>query len=124
MALVDFSNAVIEIYNSKKPLKERYLGFTNYDSATTAYGLVQPDGTSMWLASTPRVTVLTNTPTKYSIAFTGTLTNFLSTPGTELLLEVKPRYSSSYDKFWRISNISFNNNDTYSFVIDIEITGS
>lgn len=103
MAQVDFSNAVLDA-NSGKPMKSgNYLLL-----ASTSY-LYNSAGN---IVSTPTVSVITNTPAKVSILFTGTFNQ----SGTEVFL--------GNMTLWRASNISFSNGDTYSFIIDIETSGN
>ena len=55
-----------------------------------------------------------NTPTKASILYSGSFAG----SGTEFYIGARNAL------YWKVSNISFANGDTYSFVIDIEVDGN
>lgn len=125
MAQTDFSNANIEIIGSHKPLRYRFLALTNYNSATDIVYFMTI-GSPYTALGTPTITVLTNTPTKYSLLFTGTFTNSLPTGVTEFGIYIRYRSGSSgiYDYFWKVTNVTVTAGDTYSFVVDVEVSGS
>jgi len=104
MAQVDFSNAVLDVYNNMVMTYDQYLQF---DKNATLYSV-----NNVQITSGQTKTIITNTPSKVSILFTGAFT----ASGTEFYF--------TPSKFWRVSNISFSANDTYSFVIDIETSGN
>lgn len=111
MAVVDFSNAVLDVagLNSShnRPLAEDfYLRFGS--PSGDAYFTNRDD---QRVVSNPSSQIILNTPQKVSILFTGTFT----TSGTEMY---------RYYTMWKISNISFSAGDTYSFVVDIEVSGN
>lgn len=109
MAQVDFSNAVLDVYNGRKPMTSAsYLSlggnanpFINENGVSVTSGSISPQ-------------IISNTPTKASILFVGSFT----ASGDRFLLG----YSGGY--MWRVSNISFSNGDTFSFIIDIETSGN
>ena len=124
MAQVDFSNANIEIIGSRKPLQKRYLGLTNYNSQTQiTYFMTTAEP---WVAlGTPTITILTQTPTKYSILYTGTFSSSTPSGLSEFGIYIRQQSGSpTYDFFWKVSNITFSAGDTYSFVIDVDVIGS
>ena len=110
MAQVDFSNAILEPspVSGATPL-------THSDYLRIFYSA------GIWNAVNGAAIVtnnnyakLINTSNKVTIIYTGTFT----ASGTEFYIG----FSSSSLKIWRVSNISFNSGDTYSFAIDIETT--
>lgn len=107
MADVDFSNAVLDVNSSEKPLAESgYLRLRNYMFYYNGNPVTDTSGSS---------TIITDTPTKVSILYTGT---FIAS-GTEFYIAY-----SQYSGTFRVSNISFSSGDTYSFIIDIETSGN
>ena len=106
MAQVDFSNAVLQPYsNSYYPMtRSGYLALGSNGALLNEYGYA--------ISSTVSKTFLTNTPSKVSILCVGNFT----TSGTEFYMGT--------DLIWKISNVSFSNGDTFSFVIDIETSGN
>lgn len=110
MADVDFSNATMDVFGSAKPMI--YADYLDLLS-----GITLRDDTFDVIYSRPTVSVLQNTPTKVSILFTGTMT----TSGAKTSFVIG---NASYETPFKVSNISFNNGDTYSFIIDIETSGS
>lgn len=104
MAVVDFSNAVLDVSGYETPL-------THSDYMDLRHNFWH--GSSE--ISVPTIRVITDTPTKVSILYTGTF----NASGTEFTIN----YSSTRAAF-RVSNISFSAGDTYSFVIDIEVSGN
>lgn len=103
MADVDFTNAVLDVYDSEKPMiYDNYLNLQHYFFR---------EGTEV---STPTISV-TDTPTKVSILYAGSFTE----SGTEFYIA----YDSLHGTF-RVSNISYSAGDTYSFIIDIETSGN
>lgn len=98
MAVVDFSNAVLDVSGNNKPMANAYLNIAGGTTMTNA------SGTRITSGETSRI--LSNTISKVSILKTGIFT----ASGTECFLV----------GMWRISNISFSPDDTYAFVIDIE----
>lgn len=111
MAVVDFSNAVLDIAglnpSYSRPMSlDYYLRFGS--PSGDAYFT---DNQDQRIVSNPSSQIILNTPQKVSILFTGTFT----TSGTEMY---------RYYTMWKISNISFSAGDTYSFVVDIEVSGN
>ena len=108
MADVDFSNAVLDVNTSSgyNPMPQLdYLKLAT-SSLANASGSIISSGTH---------SIITNTPSKVSILYSGVL----GESGTEFYL-----YFSGNVKIWKVSNISFSNGDTYSFIIDIEVEGN
>lgn len=103
MAQVDFTNAVLDNYNGSKPLTRG--DYLNLDSDMYFY-----DQGGSIIATYTR-TIILNTPAKVSILFSGTF----SGSGTSF---------HNNNSIWGVSNISFSNGDTFSFVIDIEVSGN
>jgi len=103
MAQVDFTNAVIEPYDSGiwdiSSLRFNNSGF--YDSS----------GNLINSNSNYSQRLVSATKTTY------TYTGVMSASGTEFYISY-----SGYYKFWKVSNISFSNGDSYSFVIDVDIS--
>lgn len=104
MADVDFSHAVLDAVNGETPLTHSsYLDLMH----------------NFWYGSTeisvPVISLITNTPTKVSILYTGTFNQ----SGTEFYFA----YVGGAGTF-KVTNISFSAGDTYSFIIDIEIEGN
>lgn len=123
MAQVDFSNAKIEIINSRKPLRREYLGLTNYNSQTQIIYFMTLSEPYQYLSSNCSISVLSNTPSKYSLRFSGTFSANAGTGSTEFGIYVSYSYSN-YDFYWKVSNIVFDAGDTFDFVVDVDITGS
>lgn len=111
MADIDFSHATMDVYGTDKPMTHGdYLGLA-------AYNVHICDGTDQNIYSFPAVSTLLNTPSKVSILYSGTMT----TNGAKTSFVIRnPNVQTPFI----VSNISFNNGDTYSFIIDIETTGS
>lgn len=110
MAVVDFSNAVLDVHpnaNSNPMSQQDYLGI--YYEATFYNNSNDPITTST------SQSIVLNTPSKVSLLFTGKFT----ANGTEFF--INNRMGS---KPWRVNNISFSNGDTYAFIIDIEVSGN
>jgi len=104
MAQVDFSNAVLDVKSGSTPLTNgSVLGFTTNTTLFDASGTV--------ITTNHSQTTLVSTSSKVSILYTGQFT----TSGTEC-------YPGNI--YMRVSNISFSAGDTYSFVIDVEVTGN
>ena len=103
MAQVDFSNAVLDVYNGT-PFSQALF---NLDNANFVNSSQQP------IVTNYSRTLITNTPTKVSILYTGEFT----ASGTEM-------YTYYAAPKWKISNISFSSGDVYSFIIDIEVSGN
>lgn len=105
MAQVDFTNAVLDVYdNTKKPMtSSNYLGINGDVYFYNEQGSI--------INSNGAKSVILNTPAKVSILFTGSFTASGTSFHTDLSL-------------WKVSNISFSSGDTYAFVIDIETSGN
>lgn len=103
MAQVDFSHAKLE----PKSTGERPITYS--DIMRLNYSNYIYDSSGNIIASNVTKTILSETNSKVSILYVGQFT----ASGTEC-------YPSAYN--WRISNISFSAGDTFSFVIDVEVT--
>lgn len=119
MAYVDFSNAHIDVRGSLKPLHQQHLGLTNYNSPPATINFLTLESPWEYIATSVASTIVSSTPTKVSYLYTGTF----AMAGTSFGIYVK-KDSSSYEEFWAITNVSFSAGDTFSFIIDVEITGS
>ena len=107
MAQVDFSSAVLDVNTGKKPITlAYYLFLNNYQY------LLNSSGTPISSSSTKNV--VSETSTKTSVLYAGRF----DTSGTEFYL------GNNGNAVWKVSNISFSTGDTYSFVVDIETSGS
>ena len=110
MAQIDFTNAVLEPNGTYKPMTFDWLMYTWGDDYLFNAGKSS--------ISTGSQTVVLNSPTKATIVKTGTFT----ASGTEFYIGYYDRVSTQIP--WKVSNISFNAGDTYSFAIDIEVSGN
>ena len=111
MAQVDFSNAVLDVNpNTYQPPMNN----NNFMGMSGGAGYLYDQ--SYNILASGNLSVLLNTPSKVSLLFTGAF----GTGGTEFY------FGSAYYNIstWKVSNISFNSGDTYSFVIDIEVSGN
>lgn len=104
MADVDFSNAVLDVVSENMLTYGNYLGFDVNSYLMDSSGNYITNGASR--------TIISNTPSKVSILFTGAF----GASGNTFYM----RGTSQ----WKVSNISFSNGDTYAFVIDIETSGN
>lgn len=111
MAQVDFSNAVLDV-NTDSPANPP-MSYNSY--MRIGYESVLYDDTQV-ITVGQSMSILLNTPTKTSILFTGKFT----TGGTHFYIGT----DTNYRRVWKVSNISFSANDTYAFVIDIEVSGN
>lgn len=104
MGKVDFSYAKLDVNVSKTPLVDANcmnLGVSNtlYDSAGNS------------VVTNQSVTTIFVSGSRKTLLFKGTFT----TSGSECY---------TYNQTWKISNIYFVRDDTYSFAIDIEAKGN
>ena len=111
MAQVDFSNAVLDVRSDATTYP------MNYDTFMELYSGNFCDSNRNQISS-GSVTDILNTPTKVSLLYTGTFIN-VSTIETEFYIG-----NNFNRRMWKVSNISFNNGDSYSFIIDIETSGN
>ena len=106
MAVVDFSNAVLDVNTGQLPMTYgNYLDLNNDKFYNSSYGIINTNRA---------VSKILNTPTKVSILYTGT---FVAS-GTEFSI------ASTSNMTFYVSNISYSSGDTYAFVIDIEVSGN
>ena len=117
MAQVDFSNAVLDVFEGNESVKS--MQPLNYDVYLRLGEWITNTGGGSSITSSHSTSILTNTPSKVSILHTGTFAE----SGTAFLIG---QYwdNSNWRAPWKVSNISFSNGDTYSFVIDIETSGN
>ena len=108
MAQVDFSHAVLDVNTNAKPLDSA--NYLNLNFAELR------DSSGNQMNQTGNVSILSNTPAKVSILFTGTF--YSGSSGTEFYI------GTQVNRFWKVSNISFSGGDSYSFIIDIETSGN
>ena len=112
MAQVDFSNAVLDAY-AGKPFGQNY--YLNFDNTPTLYDI------SAQVIGSGSKRIISNTPSKVSILYIGTF----SASGTEFYIAMSKNATTGTIVFaWKVSNISFSSGDSYSFVIDIEVSGN
>ena len=107
MAQVDFSNAKIEPsdYNNPHPMGYDYL--MQLDNSLFLY--TREDGS---INTNANKATLLSTSKKISILYTGTFTK----SGNYFYL------GTHY--VWKVSNITYNAGDTYSFVVEVEVNGN
>lgn len=113
MAQVDFSNAVLDVWDNRptqpsKPFTEQ--NYMNFDASFSLYNY--ENGSYSVINTNGTKTILSNTPSKVSFLYTGEF----SVGGTYFLM--------TNNAIWKVSNISFSAGDTYAFVIDIEVSGN
>lgn len=115
MADVDFSHAVLDVFqgnatvNPRNPFPYSYFYLNNGSLTNTSAGMV----------SSGSARIITDTPSKVSILYTGTF----SASGTEFLIACAWESGGWYAS-WIVSNISFSNGDAYSFIVDVETSGN
>ena len=117
MAVVDFSNAVLNVFEGNQNVRQMK-PFENSDIALNSPIIKNMSGTD--ISRSYAVRTLRNTPTVKSYLYTGTLAE----SGTEFLIG---NFSSSVGVLyasWKVSNISFSSGDTYAFVVDVEVSGN
>lgn len=109
MAEVDFSNAIIEPANLTN-----WINPTAYQNISIDNGFLR-DASGNAVSTDVQRTVVVNDTKQLVYLYHGTFT----TNGTEFYLR---RSESSVYAGWRISNISFNSGDTYTFTINATLT--
>lgn len=114
MAVIDFTNAVLDVNTDDAhphlPMTMAdYLYFMN--SSTNLY-----DSSNQTVATSFSKSIISNTPTKVSVLFTGVFYR----SGTSFYIG----YYYGNNLVWKVSNISFSENDAFAFVIDIEVSGN
>jgi hypothetical protein len=112
MAYVDFSNAKIECIH-KGALGKAYFGLDG-SGGTMFLNLFNSDGDSITSASTATAEVSLE---GFKIIRTGTFTE----SGTEFYIKVYNMVVGGTDIAWKISNVLFNEGDSYSFEIFFKI---
>ena len=108
MANIDFSNAVVErvgLWN----LNNAYLTYLGLGTSSF-YSL-----DSVLINEGSNFAVLDNTTNKLKVLYSGQIKSDAS-PGNAFTL-----FAGS-NKTWKISNISYNPGDTYSFTIEVDLT--
>lgn len=106
MAIVDFSNAVLQ------PNPNGYLPMTRDKLMSLDETSVLMNGSGYSMVSSSNKTVLVYSPTKVSVMYNGTF----NTSGDGFYI--------GNNQTWKVSNISFANGDSYAFVIDVETSGN
>lgn len=122
MAQVDFSNARLVLQNpSLQTLYFKKIGLVDYNfvNSTTKNFLTDPSVSPTEIVGTATITLINDTPGKYSLAFVG---NFIKS-GNTIWWETRTDYYN-YQFVWKITNISFSAGDTFSFIIDVDVEGS
>lgn len=115
MAQIDFTNAVIEPAGSTyKPFSYYKLGLGLQNNFNTYF---TDDNGSIVPNTYITPTILTNTPTKLSLVYTGTISS-TATGGSYFYLGL------TGSRIWKISNISYSAGDTFSLQVDFDITVS
>ena len=111
MAIIDFSNATIDVYAGKPMTRGSYMGVNSSAS------LLDLDGTTV-ISSGGLKSIILNTPSKVSIQYTGSV----NASGTSFLIGASSS-GGSINNGWKVSNVSFSSGDTYDFIVDIETSG-
>ena len=106
MAQVDFSTAVLEPAPGTKPMD-----YSSYMRIYYSSGIWNAPNGAVIVANNGQYKLVEN-QNKVTVVYTGTFT----ASGTEFYIG----YFSNGIKLWKVTNISFNSGDTYSFAIDIE----
>lgn len=104
MAVVDFDNAKLE------PLRVNW-DYSFLNLRAVVFYQANQYATPV---SNPTVATIQNTPDIVSFMFAGTF----NVDGTEIYLYL------NNTKAWKIYDVEFRQGDTYSFVIDIEVSGN
>lgn len=104
MAQVDFSNAVLE----PNPDIANYYPLTQPFLYINTSSFIRDASDNSNITSGLVVTTIDNTPTKRSYSFTGVFTAG----------GVAFKIRTAQQSYWRVSNISFSENDTFSFIIE------
>lgn len=107
MAQVDFSHAVLDVIPGKLPMNASFYMGMNFPTLFYYY-----NGNYYSAVANSSCSILTNTPTKVSILYSGTFDH----SDTEFYI--------ANPQFWKVSNITYSSGDTYSFIIDIETSGN
>ena len=109
MAVVDFSNAVLEHNGNTKPFDQKYISVIGDNTVIC-------DANKQVITSSYTKTKEVDDKGRFVAAFNGTLT----TSGTELYIKFG---GGAWDTmYWKITNISFNSGDTFSFKIKAKFT--
>lgn len=114
MAVVDFSNATLTWVGSRS-LDEIGLGALWADVNNNIFSAAANSSVAISANETRSRNQISNTHTQ--IICSGTLT----ADGTKMVLHNK-NIADLYYAYYEISNISFNTGDTFSFIVDIDIT--
>lgn len=117
MAQVDFSNAVLDVNpNNAEAMPMTAAEYLYINHLPRLYN---GNDAPQRISTNEVKTILSNTPAKVSILFTGSFT----ANGTEFYIG-RNEYYTYVLPLWRVSNISFSSGDSYAFVIDIEVSGN
>ena len=119
MAQIDFSNAVLTVpIDVTNRLYAAYCCLWNNSGSTNQISLIADttEGTNTFISS-GQITLLSNTPTKFSYVVSGIMNN-----ADEGVNYTMFWFGSNNSRLYKVSNISFVKGDTYSFQIDLDIT--
>lgn len=102
MAEVDFTNARIAPYGTSNSIKYGHLNINNGNLFDTSNNVI----------GTGNYTIMKDTQKQLVVLYRGTF----SASGTQFLVQ-----ANNSDAPWKVSNISFNNGDTYVFSIKADL---
>ena len=123
MAQIDFDDATIELISGAKPLRADFMGLRSVNPNSSPYPAIFVTNNNVILAR-PTVSILTSSASKFSISYTGTFTSGTAVPFFNIGVY---DLGNILQKYWRVTvpNISFfSTGDTFSFIVDVDITGS
>lgn len=123
MAQVDFSNAVLDYSDEANAYAMQESNYLFLDYPNISYGGIFNYNVSQYkIVTNDNVSIILNTPSKVSILYTG---SFIAN-GTFFYIGSCRYFDGGWRKTlpWKVSNISYSAGDTYSFVIDIEVSGN
>jgi len=113
MARCDFSNARLEAIGANPITNRSRLGLENSDQLFKIQ-----NGSFVSITTNQSRTAVTVKSTILKYIFNGTFTE----SGNSFYFGIAGNYSVQTNGYWKMSNISFNAGDTYSFEIDATYT--
>lgn len=113
MAVIDFSNAVIEKVGLLIPNSSSYASGLGLQTGSF-YSVMEGSSSEVIINENQTYQILENTTTKIKIMYMGRIKAGMS--GNYFTL------NSGANKTWIISNISYNEGDTYSFTIEVDLS--